>query len=170
MKFSAEKKGQELIEAVFCQLNHHNRLQLTIQIQFIAFIPVKNNTVKTDIFTMFLYTEKIGLKCSPPNILVTKVIKHLSTTNLTWTDTKIQIMTVEKITVRLRGSTEGAHHALEYLVKITMIMLCHLEFATHKNVLFLFWVVVFLLVWHFKPNQECAKTSGGHSVRCVPLK
>lgn len=24
--------SQELIEAVFCQLNHHNRLQLTIQI------------------------------------------------------------------------------------------------------------------------------------------
>lgn len=46
-----------------------------------------------------MYSETIGLKCSQPNILVTKVIKHLSNTNLTWTDTKIQIITVEKITV-----------------------------------------------------------------------
>lgn len=84
-------------------------------------------------------SEKTGLKCSQPDILVTKVIKHLSTTNLTWTDTKIQIMTVVKITVRLRGSTEGAHNALEYLVKITMIILCRFAFAIHKNVLFGFF-------------------------------
>lgn len=56
---------------------------------------------------------KSALKCSPANTLVAKIIKHFFTVKPTLTDSKLQIMTVQKITVRLGGSTERVNCVVE---------------------------------------------------------